>query len=72
VGNDGNYVAYENKKVTISDKTVISKVKNTDGKITIQSGVFKDLKIGSDIVVYSDSNIALKDNFTPTRLDINL
>ena len=72
VGDDGNYVAYEDKKVTVSDKTVISKVTNMDGKITIQPGVINDFRVGSDIVVYSDSNIALQDSFTPTRLDINL
>lgn len=72
VGDNGNYVAYEDKKVTVSDKTVISKVTNVDGKITIQPGVINDFKVDSEIVVYSDSNIALQDSFTPTRLDINL
>jgi len=72
VGDNGNYVAYEDKKVTVDDKTVISKVTNVDDKITIQSGVIKDLKVGSEIVVYSNSNIALQDSFTPARLDINL
>jgi len=72
VGDNGNYVAYEDKKVTVGDKTVISKVTNVDDKITIQPGVLNDFTVGSEIVVYSDSNIALQDSFMPTRLDINL
>ena len=72
VGDIGNYVAYEDKKVTISDKTVISKVINLKGKIVIKPGTINDFTVGSKITVFSDSNIALKDSFTPTRLDISL
>ena len=72
VGDNGNYVAYEDKKVTVNDKTIISKVIFVEGKIVIQSGTINDFTIGSKIVVYSDSNIALQDSFTPTRLDVNL
>ena len=71
-GEQGNYVAYEDKTVTIGDKTVISKVISVDGKIVIKPGTITDFTVGSKIVVYSDSNIALQDSFTPTRLDINL
>ena len=71
-GANGNYVAYEDKTVTVGDKTVISKVISVDGKIVIKPGALNDFTVGSQIVVYSDSNIALQASFTPTRLDINL
>lgn len=72
VGEDGNYVDYENKKVTIGEKTVIGKIINVDGKISLKPGTRDDIVVGGKITVYSDEDIARKDSFTPLRLDVIL
>lgn len=69
-GSNGNYVAYDDKTMTVGDKTVISKIVIVNGKATVLPGSLKDLSVGIMVSVSSNENIGIQSSFTPTRLDI--
>ncbi len=70
-GNDGNFVNYEDKKVTVSPDTKISLItKSADGKYLRSPATVSDIVVGTEITTYSDKNIRDLGSYTPTRIDI--
>ncbi len=72
VGDNGNYQASEEKTFTITPKTPVSLVTTASGKVTTKVGKISDIKVGQNITVYSNKDIARQDSFFPSRIDILL
>ena len=66
----GNYMGFENKTITITDSTPISRMVNTLGQISLEKASKEDIKVGSMVTVYSGEDINKQTSFTPKRLDI--
>ena len=69
-GPNGNYIATENKIVVLSVTTKIYITKMEAGKYSKTSGRISDIKVGDNIQLYSDQNIARMDSFAPYALGI--
>ncbi len=71
VGENGNFVDVQKKTATISDTTIIFLTKLENKKFTKTPGTLADIKVGSNVSFYSSENIAVKNTFTPTRVDVS-
>jgi len=69
-GESGNYMGFENKTITISNYTPISRMVNTLGQISLETASRSDIKVGSMVTVYSNEDINNQTSFSPKRLDI--
>ena len=67
---DGNYIGYEDKKVTVTNQTIIARITNVRGNLIRESIKTTNFTVGNTIVVYSNEDISRQDSFAPTRLDI--
>lgn len=72
VGQDGNYVSYEDKIIKIASGTPVVVSKVVQGRLFKRNGDVSDIKIDGGIVVFSNKNILKDDVIEPTRVEVQI
>jgi len=72
LGLEGNYVGFEEKKFKVGKATLVRKLTNRNGDILIADAAPSDIAVGQNVTLYASVDMASKDSFTPSRVDIQL
>lgn len=72
VGQNGNYVSYEDKNIKVASGTPITVSKVVQGRLFKRNGEISDIKVDENIVVFSTKNILRDDVIVPSKIEIQI